>query len=172
MDMKLGDTQLILKRCREHYLTKDQAAYVLATAYHETAHTMKPVREAFWLSEQWRADNLRYYPYYGRGYVQLTWKSNYERASSVLGVDFVNNKDAVMDPKYASHILVVGMKEGWFTGVALNDYINDYKTDFYHARQIVNRMDKATLIAKLAEEYLAHLDRPNWVRRNFTKARY
>ena len=35
-------------------------AYALATASHETAHTMQPVREAFWLSENWRRANLRY----------------------------------------------------------------------------------------------------------------
>jgi hypothetical protein len=37
-------------------------AYALATACHETAYTMQPVREAFWLSESWRRNHLRYYP--------------------------------------------------------------------------------------------------------------
>ena len=46
---------------------REQVAYLLATAFHETAQTMQPVREAFWLSEDWRRANLRYYPYYGRG---------------------------------------------------------------------------------------------------------
>lgn len=58
----------------------------IATVAIETAHTFKPVREAFWLDEQlghevaerWRAANFRYYPYYGRGHIQLTWQSNYE----------------------------------------------------------------------------------------------
>ncbi len=59
-------------------------AYALATACHETAYTMQPVREAFWLSENWRRTHLRYYPFYGRGYVQLTWKANYERADREL----------------------------------------------------------------------------------------
>jgi hypothetical protein len=48
-------------------------AYVLATTQWETAQTFKPVREAFWKDEEWRRVNLaRYYPYYGRGFVQLT----------------------------------------------------------------------------------------------------
>src|SRR5262245_52855014 len=32
-------------------------AYCLATAKWETAGTMQPVREAFWLSEEWRRQN-------------------------------------------------------------------------------------------------------------------
>ena len=51
-------------------------AYGLATAWWETNKTMQPVREAYWLSEAWRKPNLRYYPHYGRGYVQLTWKGD------------------------------------------------------------------------------------------------
>jgi len=48
-----------------------------ATVAIESARTFEPVREAFWLDEAWRAANLTYYPYYGRGYIQLTHQSNY-----------------------------------------------------------------------------------------------
>lgn len=164
MNMNLGDTQLILKRCRQYKLPREQAAYVLATAYHETAHTMKPVREAFWLSEGWRADNLRYYPWYGRGYVQLTWEDNYKRAGHVLGYDLTTDPDVVMKPQIASHILVRGMKEGWFTGRSLGDYITPDRVDYLNARRIVNRMDKASLIAEHAGDYLTHL-KPRFLRR-------
>ena len=41
-------------------------AYMLATTFHETARTMLPVREAYWLSEDWRKQHLRYWPWYGR----------------------------------------------------------------------------------------------------------
>lgn len=44
---------------------KTQIAYVLATVFHETGHTWKPVKEAYWFSEAWRKQNLRYFPYYG-----------------------------------------------------------------------------------------------------------
>ena len=77
-------------------------AYGLATAYHETAYTMQPVVEAFWLSESWRERNLRYYPYHGRGYVQLTWKDNYERADNELGLQ---GRLIAWDP--------VGQREVW-----------------------------------------------------------
>src|SRR5262245_13473604 len=74
-------------------------AYMLATTTWETNHTMQPVREAYWLSEDWRRANLRYWPYYGRGYVELTWKDNYKREGDRLGLDLVADPDRAMDPK-------------------------------------------------------------------------
>lgn len=134
-----------------------QAAYIIATAWWETAQTMHPVKEAYWLSESWRKKNLRYYPYYGRGYVQITWKENYKKASDYFGVDFVNHPDLVMEPEYALPILTVGMNEGWFTGKDLDDYIDNLDEDSNHefqeyknARRIVNGTDKAQKIAELA----------------------
>jgi predicted chitinase len=32
----------------------------------------------------------RYYPYYGRGYIQLTWQDNYRAAGDALGVNLIN----------------------------------------------------------------------------------
>ncbi len=134
-----------------------QAAYILATAWWETGQTMMPVKEAYWLSEDWRKKNLRYYPYYGRGYVQLTWDYNYKKASDYFKVDFVKKPDLVMDVQYALPILIVGMNEGWFTGKKLDSYIDktdetdseDY-SEYKNARRIVNGTDKADTIAKLA----------------------
>jgi hypothetical protein len=100
-----------------------QIAYVLATVQWETAQTFKPVREAFWRSEDWRKNNFRYYPYYGRGYVQLTWKNNYQKYSQILEVDMVNNPDLAMDHNIALFILVHGFKTGTFTGRKITDYI-------------------------------------------------
>lgn len=57
----------------------------LATIAIETAHTFKPVEEAFWLDDAWRYANLRYAPYWGRGYVQLTWLSNYVYYGRLVG---------------------------------------------------------------------------------------
>ncbi|QKV17866.1 glycoside hydrolase family 19 protein [Oricola thermophila] len=157
MDLDKGHTRLIIRTAEKHGLLRTQLAYVLATAWHETAHTMKPVREAYWLSESWRKKNLRYYPWYGRGFVQLTWKFNYEKASRELGRDFLSDPDAVMEPEASAEILVVGSKDGWFTGKKLSDYITLSKSDYRNARRIINGMDKAADIAKLAKEYEADL---------------
>ena len=44
------------------------------------------------------------YKYRGRGYIQLTGKSNYEKYSSAAGVDLVKNPDLANDPKVAAKI--------------------------------------------------------------------
>ena len=84
---------------------RDNAAAVAATVAIETAHTFEPVREAFWMSEEWRKDNLRYYPWYGRGFIQLTWESNYKAAGEDLGLNLVDNPDTAMSPMNAAAIL-------------------------------------------------------------------
>ncbi|NTV99551.1 MAG: carboxypeptidase, partial [Chlorobiaceae bacterium] len=73
---KDGTIAAIKAECRAQDIgLNTQIAYVLATTQWETSQTFKPVREAFWESEEWRKKHFRYYPYYGRGYVQLTWKN-------------------------------------------------------------------------------------------------
>lgn len=150
MNLNLGDTKLIISEAEKRGVLRNQLAYILATAYHETAHTMKPVRE-------YGGENYlkakKYYPYVGMGYVQLTWKENYEKASKKLGVDFVKDPKKLLEPRYAAPILVDGMLEGWFTGKKLSDYITLTKSDFVNARRIVNGTDKASLIAGYASEY-------------------
>jgi len=154
MDLRTGDTRLIINVCAANDLLRNQCAYVLATSWHETAHTMKPVRE---YGGETYLKKKKYYPYVGMGYVQLTWLSNYEKASRKLGVDFVTNPKLLLKPEYAAKILVIGMQEGWFTTRKLSDYITLYKSDFKGARRIVNGTDKAALIAGYAVQYDALL---------------
>lgn len=152
-------------------------AYGLATAFHEVGGTMQPVREGFKLSDAAaRAYVKRHYwtmrdgkpgygrpagpwghVYYGRGFVQLTWLANYERASKVIGFDVVSNPDRVMEPAIAALILRDGMERGWFTRRKLADYLSDTKTDYRNARRIINGIDKADLIAGYALAFEAAL---------------
>lgn len=130
-------------------------AYMLATAYHETAHTMQPIREIG------KGKGRKYgkpvdpygHVYYGRGYVQLTWIENYAKASKALGVNFVKDPDRVMEPKLAAAIMFVGMAEGWFTTKKLTDYILGTKADYVGARKIINGTDKAKTIAGYAVDF-------------------
>ncbi len=155
---KDGVIQAIAGECQVQAIgLKRQMAYVVATVEWETARTFKPVREAFWKSEAWRRENLRYYPYYGRGYVQLTWQRNYATYAYLSGVDLINNPDKAMDPAIALFILVHGFKTGTFTGRKISDYVNDHKTDFVNARRCINGVDHANDIARQAEKYLATL---------------
>lgn len=147
--------ELIIDTCIEYGLPLKQAAYVLATAYWETNKTFEPVREAYYLGKKAEGyrKKLRYYPYYGRGFVQLTWERNYALAGKVLKKDFVSNPDAVMEPNDAAEILVVGSKEGWFTGKKLGDYITATNADYINARRVINGTDKASDIALLANQF-------------------
>jgi hypothetical protein len=142
-------------------------AYMLATAFHETARTMQPVREAFWLSEEWRRRNLRYYPYYGRGYVQLTWRDNYDRAGAYLGVNLVANPDLALRADYAAAIMFVGMTEGWFRAdrrgrrQTLARYFGGSVDDPVGAREIINGPERkivngrTVLVAEIIAGYHA-----------------
>ena len=127
-------------------------AYMLATAYHETAHTMQPIREiGKGKGRKYGVPTDPYgHVYYGRGYVQLTWIENYAKASKALGVNFVKDPDRVMEPKLAAAIMFVGMSEGWFTERKLTDYILGTKVDYVGARRIINGTDKAKQIAGYA----------------------
>lgn len=154
MNLNIGDTRLIVDACKAAGLLRNQAAYVLATAYWETARTMKPVRE---YGGEAYLRQKKYYPYVGMGYVQLTWKANYEKASKKLGVDFVAAPKKLLESRYAAPILVTGMKEGWFTGKRLADYITLSRSDFAGARRIINGTDKAASIAAIARDYDASL---------------
>jgi len=156
-----GTIAAIIAECKAQGLTlKSQIAYVLATVKHETANSFKPVREAFYLGEPAATHHrasLSYSPYYGRGYVQLTWKTNYAKYENILGVALVTNPDLALKPDIALFVLVHGFKTGAFTGRKLSDYVNAQKTDFVNARRCINGTDKATLIAGYANHYLANI---------------
>lgn len=144
------------------------AAYMLATAWHETNKTMQPVREAYWLSEEWRRKHLRYYPHYGRGYVQLTWQENYAKADRALGLDglLLREPDRAMEPHIAAAIMRRGMDEGWFTGVKLRDVLPmagvATRKQYMDARTIINGRDKADLIEDYAQAFERALRDGEW----------
>jgi predicted chitinase len=162
MDLSLGYTRMLIDAAKARGLLRNQTAYLLATSFWETAHTMKPVVEAYWLSENWRRTHLKYYPWFGRGFVQLTWEANYLRAERELGIAFTKDPSLALDPTNAANIAVLGMSEGWFTRHKLADYIDLQHSDFFHARQIINGMDKANEIAVLAQHYDEDL-KAEWV---------
>lgn len=155
---KQGTIEAIKSECKTQGIgLKTQIAYVLATTQWETAQTFQPVREAFWLNEDWRRRNLRYHPYYGRGYVQLTWEKNYQKYGGILGIDLVNKPDLAMNQNVALFVLVHGFKTGAFTGRKITDYINNHQTDFLNARRCINGTDKMLQIANLAKKFLTIL---------------
>lgn len=150
--------QLIIDEAKKQGVTFiPQLAYILATVHWETNATFKPVVEAYWLSESWRKNNLRYYPYHGRGFVQITWEYNYKKFSDILNKDLVKNPDLALDPEISAFIAVYGMIHGTFTGKRLYDYIRPSNVDYTGARRIINGTDKAKEIANLASKYESEL---------------
>lgn len=137
-------------------------AYMLATDKHETNATMQAVREAYWLSEDWRRVHLRYWPFYGRGLVQLTWEANYRTMGDFLKLDLVANPDLALELPHAVTIMFEGMLRaetgvGDFTGHSLEMYFNEAKDDPVGARRIINGTDKARLIAGYYYDFLKAL---------------
>lgn len=150
--------QSIINECRKQDMfMANQIAYTLATTHHETGNTFRPVKEAYWSSEEWRARNLRYYPYYGRGYVQITWEYNYEKYQRILKIPLVQKPNLALEPDTARFILVHGFIHGVFTGKKISDYITDYKTNFFNARRCINGTDRASLISNIAGKYYRQL---------------
>ena len=143
----------IIEACiKQGIIQVEQIQYVLATVEHETNGTFKPVKEAYWLSEKWRKKNLSYYPYYGRGFVQITHKENYEKFGELLDIDLVKEPDLALEFDNALFILIYGMKKGLFTGKKLSDYFSKNGSNFIGARKIINGTDKSKKIAVLAQK--------------------
>jgi hypothetical protein len=105
---------------------RDVQIGVLGTIAVETASSFEPVREAFFLGEPEPAESyrrtLRYYPYYGRGFVQLTWESNYAatgpKVAALWGTDpnqpdfdFVGNPDKVLEADFAAAALAIYFRD-------------------------------------------------------------
>lgn len=147
----------VLDYAERHGTNFSHLPYIIATAWWETAQTMFPVKEAYWMSESWRKRNLRYFPWYGRGLIQVTWESNYKRLWKEIGRTGPVDPEAFLEWNVALPALFVGMEKGLYTGKDLNDYIDDKDEgdeedlrEFKNARRIVNIQDKATIIGKLA----------------------
>ncbi len=151
-----------------------ELAYVLATVRWETAHSFMPIKERRFNRNtnprDWENQD-RYWRtgFYGRGYVQITWEDNYRRAGqklagtrlvingapvNVSAETFVQNPDFVLNQEAAYAICSRGMREGWFTGKKLGDFIQEGRPpDYIGARRVINGTDHAQDIATLAGQF-------------------
>ena len=176
---------ILLQACFDQGLTlpfyKEDIAYILATAKHETANVDTLTEYASGDAYEGRKDLSNNQPgdgrkFKGRGYVQITGRGNYTKFSDITGKDLVNNPDLVLEPKLAAFITVYGMKNGSFTGRKLNDFAYNYAPDepevidglakagdrailFIPARAIVNGNDKTVLINNYARDYVMRINR-------------
>jgi hypothetical protein len=143
-------------------------AYALATAYHETAHTMQPITEyggAAYFQRMYDITGNRpevarelgnIHPgdgalFCGRGYVQLTGRRNYAKCG------IADDPARALQPDVAATILEQGMRLGWFSGRKLGDFLPlngpATRAQFMAARWVINRQDKSDLIADCALKF-------------------
>ena len=145
------------------------AAYMLATTKHECADRWQPIEEygkgkgrsygnpvSVVGSDGKTYNNV----YYGRGYVQLTWKDNYDKMGKNLNLNdqLLINPALALDPPTAYEIMSYGMRKGSFTGKKLGDYINDKTCDYKNARRIINGTDQWEKIQGYAQKLESFLN--------------
>ena len=163
---------------RRGYEDRRALAYVLGTAFRETAGTLRPVREGLCETDACsisavtkllakRGESGNYSEpdaygrsYFGRGYVQLTHKKNYKKIGESLGWgnDLLENPSLALDHQKSIEILVEGMYHGLFTGRKLSDYFSMSTEDWIGARKIVSpRSKRAEVTAKHGRDFYSCL---------------
>jgi hypothetical protein len=138
-------------------------AYMLATVKHECADTWQPIEEfgkgagrtygrpEIVVDRQGGQHQNRYY---GRGYVQLTWKDNYLALGRAIGQGdaLLIQPELALTPAVAYRVMSIGMRQGLFTGKKLASYIAAGRADYVGARRIINGTDQAQRIAGYARQ--------------------
>lgn len=123
-------------------------AYALATTAHETGFEMMPIEEYGKGEgmEYGKKDSETGQTYYGRGFVQLTWRDNYAKADKEIGLGTCAedktscewHAENALDPSIAAQVMFEGMYEGWFrSGHDFARYFGE-TSDPYGAREIIN----------------------------------
>ncbi|HEY0048051.1 MAG TPA: hypothetical protein VGB68_02115 [Pyrinomonadaceae bacterium] len=139
-------------------------AYMMATVYHETDQKFQGIEEygpdSYFKKYDGRKDLGNTEPgdglrFKGRGFVQITGRLNYTKFSKILGIDLVDNPKLALDLENCVKILFYGMTNGTFTGRKLSDYFSATAEEWVNARRIINRLDKANLIADEAKKFYA-----------------
>jgi putative chitinase len=78
------------------------------------------------------------YRFRGRGLIQLTGRSNYAAVSNALGIDFVSNPDALLDPRNASMSAAWFWKSRGLSELADDRTDDDDNDDFRQITRVIN----------------------------------
>lgn len=129
---------------------RDVQVAMIGTIAIETAHTFEPVREAFYLGADAEAyrQTLRYYPYYGRGFIQLTWRDNYDAYSGKVNdlwqaggaIDLVSRPDDALDADVSAAVSALYFRDhGREDGVGIPEAARE--GDWREVRRLVQGGD-------------------------------
>ncbi|WP_395448700.1 hypothetical protein ACHMW7_28500 [Aminobacter sp. UC22_36] len=140
---QVNGTEQILDEAQRRGTPLRHLAYILSTAYHETAHTMQPIRE---MGGEKYLRSKRYYPWVGEGLVQVTWEENHRKFGATA-------PGQMMTWPIALRAIFDGMTKGMFTGKKLDDYIVGDRSDYVGARRIVNGTDRDDDLAGYAKTF-------------------
>jgi hypothetical protein len=187
---QVAGMEAIFDACADAKVTNVQhVAHVMAHVRRETGGYMSPIKEtvmpshkdkkpsdaevmqrlerAFargklpWVKKPYWRDGA-----FGRGPVQITHWSNYEKIGRAIGVDLRGNPDLAMDPVIGGKIAVIGMRDGLFTGKKLADYRFPAALDAApksNPRRIVNGVDGSDAeVAKFHRQFHAALIKAGW----------
>jgi putative chitinase len=158
-------------------------AYNLATAYHETGRSMRPIEENLNYSA---SGLLKTFPKYftpmqaqsyarrperiaNRAYANRMgngdeasgdgWRFRGRGLVQLTGRDnyrkfgIENTPDKALELERAVRFLVTGSGAGTFTGLKLSDFLNSHETDWIGARRVINAQDRAAEIAEIAKKF-------------------
>ncbi len=119
-------------------------------------------------SQVYDADPGQENAYFGRGYVQLTWWSNYAKAGVALGrgLDLLFDPELVKQPDIAYALMSHAMRTGFgfANGRTLSQYFVGETSNYVAARALVNGSDHAADIAAVALDFEAALSSSKIVR--------
>lgn len=158
----------------DNIIIPEQAAYLLATAKAESDYSLqrweadylcgragipytgKPCERAikYYMSSTGKKNyfdlgvDKNGMPYFGRGLIQLTGKSNYQKYGDLIGVDLVNDGDKALEPKNSYKIASEYLKAKTWKHLENGDLTK--------ARKSVNGGTKA--LAEVNKEYQIWLD--------------
>ncbi len=150
---QVDGTEKILDEAQSRGTPLRHLAYILSTAYHETAHTMQPIREK---GGEAYLRSKPYYPWVGEGLVQVTWETNHRKFGATA-------PGQLMTWPIALTAIFDGMTKGMFTGKKLDDYIKGDRCDYVGARRIVNGTDRDEDLSKYAHIFEAALRAANYL---------
>ena len=112
-------------------VTKNQITAFLANICQETDHLN--TLEEYGDEDYYRSFLGEEWMYHGRGYIMNTWRSAYQRLSSVLGVDLVSNPDLLAQDKD----LAAKAAMWYWNGVGCGPYAD--QEDFEAVCSLINR---------------------------------